>query len=360
MNLRPRAPLFDRLIWRDPVSGAPLEPLVSARTPAGVPICGALRVADTNIGYPIVDCVVRLTPEVAQKHRKWLEPYDLTPPAFAAGAFQDEATVDSFGFQWSWIGDMRSEADLRMRTAERFGLTAEDFAEKVVLDAGAGAGDQSRFISDHGGEVVSVDLSSAIDVVASKLRMRLGWVGVQGDITMLPFADAQFDIAYCEGVIQHARDSVATVRELIRVVQPGGSILATHYTRTEAKSLAARAKRKLTLGYYGFLRRRLSAMDRFERLLATGNLAALSYVPILGRLIRATGTALYYDLMPEFKTTWTNTYDYYGGHAFQRFITADEFASYFDRAGGVELQRTANAVVVARKRGPVTNVITSS
>lgn len=347
------APLFDRLMWRDPVSGAPLVPIVSARTPAGVPVCGALRVAETNIGYPIVDCVVRLTPEVAQKHREWLEPYGLMPPASAADAFQGEATVDSFGFQWSWIGDMRSEADLRMRVAGRFGRTAEDFKGKVVLDAGAGAGDQSRFISDHGGEVVSVDLSSAIDVVAPKLRMRSGWVGVQGDITMLPFADAQFDIAYCEGVIQHTRDSVATVRELIRVVQPSGSILATHYTRTEPKSPAARAKRKLTLGYYGFLRHRLATMDRFKRLLTTGNLAALSYVPILGRLIRVTGTALYYDLMPEFKTTWTNTYDYYGGHAFQRFITAEEFASYFQRAGGVDLERTADGTVVARKRGPV-------
>lgn len=344
-----RPPLFDRLAWRDPVTHAALEPIVAARTPAGVPICGAMRVAGTSTGYPIVDCVVRLAPELAHRHAEWLAPFGLTPPE-TQRTFQEQSTVDSFGFQWSWIGNMRSEADLRMRVAERFGLSPDDFDGKVVLDAGAGAGDQSRYMNDHGAEVMSIDLSSAIEVIAAKLRMRPSWVGVQGDITMLPFGDGQFDVVYCEGVIQHTRDSVATVRELLRVTKPEGRILATHYTRAAATTVMRRLKRKLTLGYYEMLRRRLSSMEQFKRLLVTGNLAALAYVPILGRLLRATGTALYYDLMPEFRTTWTNTYDYYGGHAYQRFITAEEFVDYFQRAGGVEVERSGAGVVRARKR----------
>jgi SAM-dependent methyltransferase len=343
-------PLFDRIEWRDPISRRSLEPIVGARTPSGVPICGAMRIAGTNTGYPIVDCVVRLTGALAQRHQQWLAQYGLTPPGTSSDQFQTESSVDSFAFQWSWIGDMRSEADLRMRVAERFGLRPEDFSHKKVLDAGAGAGDQTRYLNDHGADVVSVDLSAAIDVVASKMRMRSGWVGVQGDITMLPFAERWFDVVYCEGVIQHTRDSAATVSELVRVTRPDGAILATHYVRNDPKSSFRRFKRKITGGYYEFLRRRLSRMDRFKRLLTTGNLAALTYIPILGRLIRATGTALYYDLMPEFRTTWTNTYDYYGGHAFQRFITAEEFASYFERAGTVKLERRENGVVVARRK----------
>jgi ubiquinone/menaquinone biosynthesis C-methylase UbiE len=342
-------PLFDRIAWRDPLSGAPLEPVVAARTPGGVPICGAMRIAGTDRGYPIVDSVVRATPELAWRHAEWLEPFGLMPPAASADDFQEQATVDSFGFQWSWIGDMRSEADLRMRVAERFGLSPDDFRGKVVLDAGAGAGDQSRYLIDHGAEAVSIDLSGAIEVVASKLRMRPGWVGVQGDVTMLPLADAQFDVVYCEGVIQHTRDSVATVRELLRVARPGGRILATHYTRSAATSPLQRIKRVVTLGYYESLRRRLSSMERFRRLLVTGNLAALSYVPLLGRLLRRSGTALYYDLMPDFRTTWTNTYDYYGGHAYQRFITAEEFTDYFRRAGGAEIEESGAGVMRARK-----------
>ena len=216
-------PLFDTVAWQDPSSGAPLEPLVSARTPSGVPICGALRVAGTATGYPIVDAVARLTPELAHRHASWLVPFGLTP----AGAtltegrgFQPESTVDSFGWQWTWNSAMRSDADLRMRVAERFGLTPESFSGLRMLDAGAGAGDQSRYLADHGASVVSVDLSSAIEVVATKLRMRPNWVGVQADITALPFRSSQFDCVYCEGVIQHTRDSPGTVREL-----------GTHHTR---------------------------------------------------------------------------------------------------------------------------------
>lgn len=182
------------------------------------------------------------------------------PPPDAKQDFQNESSVESFGFQWTWIGDMRSEADLRMRAAERFDPRSEDFAGKTVLDAGAGAGDQTRSLNEHGAEVVSIDLSNAIDVVASKMRLRSGWVGVQGDITMLPLDDAVFDIVYCEGVIQHTRDSVATVRELVRATRPAGTILATHYIRNKPTSLIRRLKRQITAGYE-FLRRRLGRMD---------------------------------------------------------------------------------------------------
>lgn len=346
-------PLFDLVALRDPISGAPLEPIVSARTPAGVPVCGALRVAGTATGYPIVDCIARLTPELARKHAAWLVPFGLSPAgaATAADAFQPEATVDSFGWQWTWNSAMRSDADLRMRVADRFGLTPESFAGLRVLDAGAGAGDQSRYLSDRGASVVSVDLSSAIEVVAAKLRMRPGWMGVQADITALPFQPAQFDVVYCEGVIQHTRDSPGTVRELVRVTRPRGRILATHYVRTAPATRAHRIRRRLTSAYYEFLRRRLGGLDRYSLLLATGNLAALSYVPLLGRAMTRSGTALRYDLMPDFKTTWTNTFDYWGQHSFQRFATPDEFVRYFEAAGGVDLERHGAGVVVAVKQG---------
>src|SRR4051812_9481824 len=341
--------LFDHLSWRDPLSGVPLEPIVAARTPNGLPVCGAMRVAGTNTGYPIVDCVVRLTADAAEQHRQWLEPYGLVPPARAAGGFQPQATVESFGFQWAWVGNMRSADDLRMRVADRFGVEPRFFAGKLVLDSGAGAGDQSRYLVQQGAKVVSIDLSSAIDVVASKLRMLPSWVGVQGDITNLPFGDDLFDVVYCEGVIQHTRDPVASIRELLRVTAPGGHVLASHYVRDEPRSFARRIVRRFTLSYYGFLRRRLSSMERFPLLFTTGLFAALAYVPLLGRLVRRSGTALYHDLQPDFQTTWMNTYDFYGSHEFQRFITNEVFASYFNEAGNARLLRQYPGAVVAIK-----------
>ena len=60
--------LFDRLCWRDPINGGVLEPIVTARTPAGVPICGALRRQGMSYAYPIVDCIARLTPDLAYRY----------------------------------------------------------------------------------------------------------------------------------------------------------------------------------------------------------------------------------------------------------------------------------------------------
>lgn len=335
---------FDALRWRDPATGRPLEPLIGARTPAGGPLCGALRVSGTSYGYPIVDSVARLTPELARHYQGWLQPFGLEPPTTPDGtAFQASETVDSFGFQWSWNAEMRSDDDLRWRVAERFRLQPAAFQSRLVLDAGAGAGDQSRWLLRQGARVVSIDLSSAIDVVARKLRDQAGWVGVQGDITALPFDDGFFDTVYCEGVIQHTRDSALTVRELCRVVRPGGVVLATHYAKPPR--LLSRVKAR----YVAALRDRLARWDRYKLLLLTGNLAALGYLPLLGRLVRASGTAVHSALMPDFKTGWTNTFDNYGTHAFQRYVSAEEFWRYFEAAGRMERQYVEDTVVAARR-----------
>lgn len=339
---------FDRLPWRDPLTGAALLPQITARTPGGVPLCGALRSEASSRAYPIVDAIARMTPELAHRHRAWLDALGLTPPPLARDdrGFQDEATVESFGFQWSWNAAMRSESDLQWRVAERFGLGADAFDGKLVLDAGAGAGDQSRWLLQQGARVVSVELSSAVEVVARKLRENPLWVGLQGDIGNLPLGDAAFDVVYCEGVIQHTSDSARTVRELCRVLRPGGLVLATHY------QTPTRLASRLRLSCQEGLRRRLQVLDRHRLLLFTGVLAAFGHVPILGRLLRAAGLTAFSGLMPDFKTTWTNTYDRFGGHAHQRFVTPDEFWAFFDSVGSFERVHAEGNCVAARRRGP--------
>ena len=337
--------LFDEIRWRDPLDGRELEPVITARGPSGVPICGALRRPGTNYGYPIVDSIVRLTSDLAHRYRDWLAILELQPPPCLpeTGLFQPEDTVDSFGFQWNWNSQMRSEADLEWRVARRFQVDPRSFRGKLALDAGAGAGDQSRWLIRQGARVVSIDLSSAIDAVARKLRAEPNWVGVQGDITVLPFASEQFQCVYCEGVIQHTRDSARTVQELSRVTRPGGMLLATHYGKS------TRWLGRMRSFVMGAARNRLSHWDRYKLLLLTGTFAAAAYIPLLGRLVRASGAAVYYDLMPDFKTTWTNTFDNYGNHAYQRYVSADEFWSYFQTTPGLERVFSEDGVIAVRK-----------
>lgn len=347
--------LFDTIRWRDPISGRPLEPIVLARTPAGVPICGALRVSGTDTAYPIVDCVARITPELAQRYRAWLTMMNLAPAGSApdqsgaVDAFQAETTVDSFGFQWGWNANPRTETDLRHRVADKFHAPLEMFAGLLTLDAGAGAGDQTAYMLEHGAEVISVDLSAAIEVVSRKHRMNRHWFGVQGDVTNLPFDDQQFGLVYCEGVIQHTQDSPGTVAELVRVLRVGGRVHAAHYVWLPPKGWVRRLRRRLSSSFYGRVRRRLSAMERYKLLLLSGILAALSYVPLVGWFIRRSGLALRSPFTDDLLMTWTATYDLWGGHAYQRYITPEEFWGYFGATKVVEAIHVAPGVVVGRR-----------
>lgn len=47
----------------------------------------------------------------------------------------------------------------------------------------------------------------------------------QSDAHRLPFADASFDVVTCQTVLIHVNDPVAALREMVRVVKPGGAVI---------------------------------------------------------------------------------------------------------------------------------------
>jgi SAM-dependent methyltransferase len=96
-------------------------------------------------------------------------------------------------------------------------------ANARILDAGCGSG---RFMVDLAkrGEVTGVELS---DTSVALARQRdIGEV-IAGSVLEMPFADASFDLAVSLDVIEHLEDDVAALRELRRVVAPGGALLVT-------------------------------------------------------------------------------------------------------------------------------------
>ena len=330
------------LAWRDPASGRPLAFVVTGRDPTGRPLTGALVVDGTRTGYPVVDGIPRLTPELAARHAAWLRLLDLTPPAGPPA--QPVATVESFGFAWTWNPEPRSAADLPWRVAESHGLTPAAYRGHVVLDAGCGAGDESRFILERGeaARLVSVELSDAIRVAADKLAADPRWLGVQADVARLPFADGAFSFVYSEGVIHHTPDSRRTVHELLRVLAPDGWVVATHYATPDSR--AGRAVDRLRRA----LRGRLAGLDRAPLLLVTGILAGLAHVPLLGRLWGRT-VALTNPRHRTLRATWARTYDAYGSHAFQRRLDPEAFAALFREVPGIAIHRHRGGDVVARR-----------
>ena len=63
-----------------------------------------------------------------------------------------------------------------------------------------------------------VNLISSWGVVKASATLMLGW----GD--RLPFADCSFDRILCTEVLEHIPDDSATIREIMRVLRPGGTV----------------------------------------------------------------------------------------------------------------------------------------
>jgi ubiquinone/menaquinone biosynthesis C-methylase UbiE len=99
---------------------------------------------------------------------------------------------------------------------------------KSILDVGAGAGQILGHLLKRSGpdtRLVAFDLSHQM---LRRARSRLASDRpsyVAGDLTQLPFADNSFDCITCGWVIEHLPDPRPGLRELSRVLQPGGRLL---------------------------------------------------------------------------------------------------------------------------------------
>jgi SAM-dependent methyltransferase len=77
------------------------------------------------------------------------------------------------------------------------------------------------------GEVVGVDIGPAQVEAARALAAEDGVTNVRfevGSVYTLPFPDASFDAAFARSVLEHLSDPVAALREVRRVLKPGGVI----------------------------------------------------------------------------------------------------------------------------------------
>jgi ubiquinone/menaquinone biosynthesis C-methylase UbiE len=95
-----------------------------------------------------------------------------------------------------------------------------------LLDVGCGTGSASRAAAEQGASVVGIDLSSQMIGQASRLAAGRGGVRFAlGDAEALPFADGAFTALLCTNAFHHYPRPELAVREMARVLAPGGRLV---------------------------------------------------------------------------------------------------------------------------------------
>jgi SAM-dependent methyltransferase len=125
-----------------------------------------------------------------------------------------------------------------------------EFAGARLLEVGCGMGTDLLQFARGGACVTGVDLTPRSIEISQRHLSVYGKAGdfANADCELLPFADESFDVVYSNGVLHHTPDTAGAVREIHRVLRPGGQARVMLYHR---RSLAYWSQ---VILHYGILR----------------------------------------------------------------------------------------------------------
>ncbi len=127
------------------------------------------------------------------------------------------------------VEEHRYQKEWHIPAAARF----NDARGLRVLEIGCGLGTDGAQFARAGADYTGVDLTQAAVELARKRFELFNLTGKfqTADAENLDFADANFDLVYSHGVLHHTPDTVRAVREIHRVLRPGGRAIVMLYHR---------------------------------------------------------------------------------------------------------------------------------
>jgi SAM-dependent methyltransferase len=112
----------------------------------------------------------------------------------------------------------------------------DDFAGARLLEIGCGMGTDLLQFARGGAQVTGVDLTPRSIEIS---RQHFAVYDERGDFAItdgerLPFPDESFDVVYSNGVLHHTPDTAGAIRQIHRVLRPGGLARVMLYHRDSA------------------------------------------------------------------------------------------------------------------------------
>jgi len=129
----------------------------------------------------------------------------------------------------TWMADWASD----LIDAGQVGL------KNRVLDVACGTGIVARKAAGRigpDGRIAAVDLTEGMLRVARECAAREGAMGIewyQSDVSCMPFSTGEFDTVLCQQGLQFFPDKAAALREMKRVLTPGGTLALSVWGRAE-------------------------------------------------------------------------------------------------------------------------------
>ncbi len=153
--------------------------------------------------------------------------------------FSSDEYARNFGIQWNHFRQTQFDSYTKMPlTSKRFwGNTKWDIKEltgKTVLEAGCGAGRFTEILLEAGANVVSFDLSSAVDANFQANSKKGNLLVFQASVYDLPVKDNFFDYVFCYGVLQHTPDPNLAYKKIFNKLRHGGKISIDYYLKSSS------------------------------------------------------------------------------------------------------------------------------